>query len=344
MSARAIRWHRVVPSRGVDRDWDSVVARAADGNVFQSSAWAEYKRRAGWSPERWTAVDGAGQTMMAVQLLTRSLPGGSKLGWVPGGPVFRFSPDAEERASVALLNLIDVAASSRFAYVRFGSLAPREPRFAYGFRRVLNPCASLLGSGYSVTHDLTQPAYQLDRGLSEHNRHYLERARRAGVRVEHRTDDEGVVALARLYGEMRHLKGLRLRPYDADELRELRRLLGDDAVVLAASVSSEVVGATLASTFARRAQALVAATGPRGRQVGAGYVLTYELLRHLRERGVTEIDLGAVDPRDVSSGVNFYKLGFGGRLLEYLGEWEWARFPWIGWAANILIARRAGLA
>ena len=60
--------------------------------------------------------------------------------------------------------------------------------------------------------------------------------------------------------------------------------------------------------------------------------------------GMTRFDFGGIDPRSPSaSGVDHFKRGFGGELIQHLGEWEWAATSPLRWAANVLIRRRAVL-
>jgi len=65
------------------RTWDELTVRPPGGHVLQSRAWAEYRRRAGWSPHHLVGSDGSG-----VLALVRPWPlvGGSSA-YISRGPV-----------------------------------------------------------------------------------------------------------------------------------------------------------------------------------------------------------------------------------------------------------------
>jgi len=48
-----------------------------------------------------------------------------------------------------------------------------------------------------------------------------------------------------------------------------------------------------------------------------------QLVSVLQGCGITHFDFGGIDPVSPSAqGVNHFKRGFGGNIVEYLGEWE----------------------
>ena len=67
----------------------------------------------------------------------------------------------------------------------------------------------------------------------------------------------------------------------------------------------------------------------------ASYGVFALLLQYLQNTGMTEFDLGGMDPNSPGArGVNQFKKGFGGELVQYVGEWEWATASWLRWAVN----------
>lgn len=79
----------------------------------------------------------------------------------------------------------------------------------------------------------------------------------------------------------------------------------------------------LVLTLADKAFYLLAATGTDGRRISAAYAMVFKLFELLKSRGVTRFDFGGIDPLSPSArGVDHFKRGFGGEIVEYLGEWE----------------------
>jgi len=61
----------------------------------------------------------------------------------------------------------------------------------------------------------------------------------------------------------------------------------------------------------------------------------------LREEGVVEFDFGGINPQsDLARGVDHFKRGFGGREIQYLGEWDQATSAVLRMVTNFLIGRR----
>jgi lipid II:glycine glycyltransferase (peptidoglycan interpeptide bridge formation enzyme) len=84
-------------------DWDARTVVAPGGHVYQSRAWAEHRRRSGWTPRFLVADDGG-----RVLALSRGWPligGGSA--YIPRGPVADVSAD---RAAAGVAGSKDLAA------------------------------------------------------------------------------------------------------------------------------------------------------------------------------------------------------------------------------------------
>src|SRR5688572_30406388 len=114
-AARATAWERLDEDAG-EREWDALALRAGDASVFQSWRWGEYRRRAGWTPERWLARIG-GEPVALAQLLVKPLPLGARIIWVPGGPLFRFPRgDADSLAEAVAALTARLHATTRAAY------------------------------------------------------------------------------------------------------------------------------------------------------------------------------------------------------------------------------------
>lgn len=138
-------WKQLSPEEGAG--WDGLLERADDDNPFQSDAWARYKRRSGWEPQRWTASAGGGAVICSLQLLKKTLPLGRTVIWVPGGPMVGF-PGADPGGLEPLLRegIRRIAQANRAVYARFYSLKPSAPET----RRALSGlCAKARGGASS---------------------------------------------------------------------------------------------------------------------------------------------------------------------------------------------------
>lgn len=322
------------------RAWQETFRNAHDGNVFQSAGWGQHKQRSGWRPERWIARDHNGDIAMMAQVLVRSIPGAT-IAWAPGGPLFRFSPDSERFIARNLqLLLRELAHRHPRLYIRFDSYVPHDERVAFAFAQsCLRPVATI-NSGYTTIVDLDRPVEALLRGMAKNHRYEVRRAIEHDLTWRASSGPAAVGDLVALYNEMIEWKKVPLRPFVADDLASLCSAMGGNAVVFSGARGARVLTSCLVLLCARTAFYFAAATSPLGRDVGAAYAMIYRLLEYLRQEGITSFDFGGLDPQPQAAGVNHFKRGFGGSLVEYVGEWEWARLSWMRWAVNLAIPRR----
>ena len=82
---------------------------------------------------------------------------------------------------------------------------------------------------------------------------------------------------------------------------------------------------------------MLAATGNKGRESNLAYSMTYKLFEYLMKIKINEFDFGGISPSSAAAGVNHFKGGFGGEILEYLGEWDWSNFRCLRWGLNLAI-------
>jgi len=336
-----VTWSLWDPDRA-RKDWDLLAETASDVNAFQAFAWGEHKRARGWTPERWAAEDGAGRPAALLQVLVKRLPAGQALAWAPGGPLLGLPAGNPENAGESLESWLEARRrEGPVAYTRFRPHLEHRPAAAYGLDRAFRRPFSRTSSGYTVEVDLSRPVGEILAGMPKKHRYELRRAEESGLEWRGGTRRDLAPELDRLHREMFRAKGLGRPPVDLAGLEGLGRAFGDKAVFLAGFREGRAVTACLALRCGARAFYIHAATGAEGRSISAAYGMVARLLVLLQEGGVRTLDLGGVDPASPSaSGVDRFKLGFGGRLVEYLGEWEWAWAAPVRWAANAFLKAR----
>ena len=87
--------------------WRQALRTSSYAHALQSWAWGEFKGRWGWTPQPHVALNAAGETVAAAQLLKRHLPGlPFSIAYVPKGPCLDYA-DVTLRRQVltALINL-----------------------------------------------------------------------------------------------------------------------------------------------------------------------------------------------------------------------------------------------
>jgi len=225
--------------------------------------------------------------------------------------------------------------------VRFYSLLPHDCAMAYAFgQRCVRPIF-LLNSGYSFCLDLHQPSDVLKKRMTSKHRYYVKKALAENVEWKVTTHSEGIRELSGLHAEMVRAKGLGSLGGSFGDVATLCRILGKQATIFTGSVNGAPVASCLVMTFGEKAFYALAATGKPGREISASYGMLYQLLEYLQGQGVTHFDFGGVNPKSpTAEGVNHFKRGFGGELVQYLGEWEWTNSEWLRWGLNLAIRYR----
>lgn len=328
---------------GRPAEWASVVGMARDRNVVQAHAWGEYRRAAGWEPQRWIAWNGSRKPLCCMQTLVKPLPLGQRLIWVPGGPVVGF-PDTDPSALDAIIGawLEEARRRHPLRYVRFSSHLPHGPEARHGMSQVCVRPLVCVNSGYTIHIDLSVSLDELRSRLTAKHRYYVKQAEAAGLHWRWGHAPELLAAAARLHGEVARAKSLASLEADMDDTRRLLHEFGDDAFILVGYQGDEPVTSCCVLTFADTAFYFRAATGGTGRRVSAGYAMMVQLFRVLKSRGTVRFDFGGIAPgSDQAAGVDHFKRGFGGDVVQYLGEWEWPTRGLVRRAVNYGVRRRA---
>lgn len=311
-----------------DSEWDAELAALPGANSFQSSAWARHKADFGWRPAR---VRSGGA---AAQALVKDLPGGGRVLWARGGPVG--APGSWDRG---LRDALVREAGGSLVYGRVCSYREADGEserglWAAGWARPERP----LDRNMTYLLDLAPDPAALKSGLSSNWGH---NARRAEKRVEVRDwTSPDPAEMEAVYRAMESYKGLGAQ-HRAPALGSLVRALGPALILKRAVVEDRTVGLRACAVFAGSAVDLLAATDAEGRKVYASYGLLLALLLDARRAGARSYDLGGADP-DAAKGVFDFKKGTGARLVETLGEWDFASPDAIRGAAGALISWKLG--
>lgn len=318
---------------GDSAGWDARV-EALGGGFYQSHGWGEVRRIAGWQPLRLLAIAN-NQDVAAANILVRRHMG-IPVCWIPGGPVGPASCyDASFRKALARFT------GARLLYCRMSLL--REDRNdeasvlqGAGWRRP----AIRMSSGLTMLYSLEGDSSERMARASGNWRHNLKRSGRHGLRVEHWPNPDPA-EMSALYREMEGLKSLAVQHSEA-ELRAMLENMGNQiAIFRCVDSEGKLLALRAAGLFGDTAWDLLAAAGAAARKVYASHATLWALLEHCRTLGMLHYDLSGVDPVG-NKGVYDFKQGTGARLVECLGEWEWATLPGMRLGVNLALKRRGG--
>lgn len=303
--------------------WDALVAANPDGGqILQTRAWGEFKRWYGWKPVYMLhELEGGGK--LAILLLQRTIPGLGALWYAPKGP--GVTDTSQLRAITEELRSAPVFA------------VKLEPELLDGstMRRNLEELGLVKSrhdvqiSRATIVVDLLDDDNAMLASFKPKTRYNVRLAGRHGVAVAPvALDDANVDTMYRLMAATRDRAGFTLRSKDYfSRYWRLHEAAGQGQLFLA-TWEGTVLAGLFATSVGHRAWYKDGGSRKEHADVMAPYLLQWEVMRWLRERGVTSYDLVAVPPRAQLAeahplyGLYRFKSGFADRITEYVGTWD----------------------
>jgi peptidoglycan pentaglycine glycine transferase (the first glycine) len=300
-----------------DAAWDAFVAAAAAPSYLQATPWAAVKRPNGWRAVR--VVDGRGDTAIGAQLLLRRPTGMPKaFAYAARGPV----------AGAAL----DPEAIRRFT----GAVRSEAPRHGISHLRidpeVEDPggelATALEASGWLPAKpiqppttrilDLTVPEDDLWKGIHRKWRQSITKAGRDGSRV--------VPAGSERLAEFHRIHAISARrariPFRAERTyRDLWAAFapaGQAHLFFAESLEGETLATIFLLGWGNRVVDLYGGMTDAGAKRRANYLIKWEAIKAVREKGYELYDLWGLP----SEAVARFKAGWGGREIAWVGAWD----------------------
>jgi peptidoglycan pentaglycine glycine transferase (the first glycine) len=325
-------------------EWDGFLAQLPDAHVLQTWEWGECKARFGWTVERRVWEDGNSKITAAAQILRRAArvgPFSATLFYIPKGPLLDWR-DADNREAV-LSDIETLARNHRAIQIKIDPdllLGRGEPGLDPEEAGAVGTeiTRRLGGRGWrfsaeqvqfrnTVLLDIRPEETALLSAMKPKTRYNIRLAQKHGVTVRPGTEQD-LALLYRMYAETadRDSFVIRSEDYYRDVWGSMMR--SGRAQPLIAEVEALPVAALILFHFADRGWYLYGMSRALHREKMPNYLLQWEAVRWLRDRGCAYYDMwGAPDvvsDSDPMRGVYQFKLGFGGALTRYTGAWDFA--------------------
>jgi len=335
-----VMWNQFDGSLG---DWDQYLLTAKDYTIFQSYGWGEYKLQQGWTPRRYAAFDKNNRVIGMAQVLCKSLPLGLKMLWIPGGPSLEFLGTSRRKLSSLLAGLVEQLQSDyAHSLIRMHQHRAHDSELSALIAQVFKRPVFKLLSGYTIQITPVDRESFLRQMTSKH-RYYVKKSEREGLEWVEGRDDADIRALTDIHQEMCDSKRLAALAISADDTRQMVNALGEGVSILTGRKEGKPVSACLTLNFGKKSFYMSAATGKEGRAMSAAYAMMADLVPRLAGRGVTDFDFGGINPASsAAAGVDHFKRGFGGEIIEHLGEWEVASSEGLRWGLNLALKVKGG--
>lgn len=267
------------------------------------------KAATGWSVRRFV-LDGG-----IAQVLIKSLPLGLSVAYAPRGPLV-----APERLAEAIVALRDALARERCASLLCDPEAPDDPAVRASLARVgVRASTVFVQPRRTLLMDLSKSDEELFAAMRKKTRQYIHKAERAAVVTEETRDLDRFMKVLGAVGQ-RDRFAIRSREY----FEKVLSAFGDRALLMLARIGSEDDGAMLLVRMADRAWELYGGWSGAHAEARPFYLLKWRAMLRMRQLGVRRYDMyglaeGADDPL---AGVENFKLGYGGEVVEWIGALE----------------------
>jgi lipid II:glycine glycyltransferase (peptidoglycan interpeptide bridge formation enzyme) len=303
--------------RSDDAAWDKFVAESSGPSFLQATGWGVVKRPNGWRSARIVA-DAPGGPVGAQVLVRHPRPLPKGFGYAARGPITRGPLQAE--ALGAFTEAARRAAGGLgIAHLRIdpeledpdGSIAAALADLGWLPAPEIQPTSTRIV-------DLTRPEDELLAGLRKKTRQSLHQAQAEGSKVISGGPDRLPDFHRTLAGTMDRV-GLPFR--SVGFFRDLWNAYAPTnhaMLLLAETAAGEVTSGTFLVGWGPRIVALYGGTTEEGRKRNAKYLVNWEAFTRAKAAGYETYDMWGLP----NEGITYFKAGWGGRQLDYVGSWD----------------------
>jgi peptidoglycan pentaglycine glycine transferase (the first glycine) len=312
--------------------WNEWLASNPYQDILQSWEWGEIKKSELWKALRIRVVDGA-KTVAQAQILTRKMPLGLRLYYMPRGPVLDYrSPQAAEILRLLLDWTREHATTHRGLMVKLGpavSLA-EAPDLSDIFRQLgLKQSFRSVQARHTYMVDLQPSDSDILQTFDKDTRNLVRRSAREGVivdRFSEPNDHKGLRTFHNLYLAAAEHGKFPPRPWNQfSRLWEIMAPVGMTRVYIA-SFEDKPLAANMVLQLGGRAYQLWAGSRRDEPKKFAPYALQWATMQDLKADGVVSYDMwGRAPSNDANhswAGLSLFKKGFGGEEVEYIGDYD----------------------
>jgi GNAT acetyltransferase-like protein len=317
----------------IDKDeWHEIIQRFDDACIHQT--WSFGAARWGQNNLSHLVLKRNGEIIAAAQVALSRLPViGMGIAHIKFGPMWQLRGREKD-----LETYCQIICALREEYAeRRGLLLRLKPWEAEGNDAEMRSLREACGLQWQrhLPHyrtfilDMSYTATELYKGLKPKWRYTLRRAQKQELEIRQIQGKEAVDIFMGLYAEMRDRK----RFFDVSEINILRDFYTDlpdqlKPQILIGQLRDNPVAGLVISLIGKTAFCLFAATGEKGLESGASYVLQWRAVNWLKEQGCRWYDLvGAHSDRGSagqSEGIHRFKAGLKGRYGRevHMGDFD----------------------
>ena len=304
-------------------NWDTLVAANPDGgSALQTKAWGDFKARWGWEPRRYIyELDGR---LVAAQWLVRHAFGQGDVWYCPKGPGVVTEKDyLQVVAQTSKFGLPGVLA--RFESEVLDDAASSAKLAGAGLVRANRDP----GSKSTIFIDLREGEEAVLASFNQSSRRNIRRAQAGGVTVDPVDPTEANLDI--MFELMRETEarahyGLRPKAYFKDYWSS--QIGAGEAQLFLARHEGEVLAGLFCTYLGKRAWYKDGGSFDMKRELAASYLMQWEVMRWLMNRGIENYDMvgspnrDEIDKPNARAGLYEFKRKFNPEITEFIGAWD----------------------
>ncbi len=286
-------------------------------HVIESWEWGEARKTLGIPVLRYGIFE-KGKLVKTFQITLHKIPFINKyVGYLPKGPL----PDKELAEA-----LKEIGHENNCAFIKLEpniEISNVKSQMSNIFLKSPKP----LFTKYNFVLDLTKSEQELLKNMHPKTRYNIRVAQKHGVKVEERNDDEAFKTYLRLYFETTKRQGY----HGHNEIyhKKIWETLRDAGMarILIASLNKEPLTAWMLLNFKDTLYYPYGGSSKSRPEVMSNNLICWEAIKLGKKLGLRKFDMwGALgpdaNPNNPWFGFHRFKLGFGGKLVEYIGTYD----------------------
>lgn len=315
------------------KSWDYFILQHPNGNLLQGWQWGEFQKSCGYKIWRLT-VGNAGQPIAQLQVIKLPLRFGQNIFYAPRAILLNKHLPAHQQYQAMTL-LVDYL--KKIALAEKAILFRTDPPISKDDTSVLSIYKSL---GFFLSPKSTQPktnlwlnintrAINILMQMKAKTRYNIRLAEKKGITIRETNNPEEIA----IFNHLTHETADRDRfiPHSDNYYHQQLATLGPKHLLsLFIAYDGETpLAAALVSFFGPLASYLHGASSNINREKQAPYLLHWKIIQAAKTRDCSVYDLGGINlsPRHTWAGITRFKLGFGGSIVEYMGNLELPLHP-----------------
>lgn len=307
-------------------EWNLLLAKNTAYSVFSSFEWGEYKSISGWTIERLAFFNGGnflGQCQFIYKKKYNAI-----ISWNSGGILYTNLTHLN-----SIVEVIKEYFKSPFCYMRFNFYNVSEGQNLFEFIEIFNQPKKFINSNFSITHTFS-PKFDILKSMNANHRYYYKQSIKNNFSFKISQLDclDNFITIHNEMTQSKELLHLKITPTD---IMQLITSFKENILIFTVYLEDKPVASCLILLSGKKAFYYLAASNPLGRKTYASYYMVKELFQYLSSIGIEHFDFGGITPYNKDAhGVNKFKAGFGGDIVNYLGEWEMSNSSILSFLVN----------